>query len=773
MSAASEDEPAAAAARKRRRRVDVRWIGRLLVIWLGLVAPASARNLEPAFDFGATPSCESCHPGKMTSSMEQDHARGAVLGGESLGRVCASGLPGWAVFLATLAATDHAPLAGCASCHVEGVDPPRATGTRAPGPRGAPAGEACVGCHSHSLDLLVAGGFPSDARVGDASGTRCLTCHGGSLATAVARAIAEAPPDASGKPGRDVHLRGLDSSDPSAVEKTCFTCHLATSHRPQTVAKQQGAATSVTGRADPAHDRRESASCQAAHCHAAPIHHDERIERHQEILACGACHTREVPALRIDLTQLAPRTTGAAPRPAITFRGMQRPRLRWVWERDLAAYDATAGAGRQGAFRAKLKPFLPIEVVLAADGARALPGTYDGALPLPIDPAALASAPDEWAAAAVAGGKAAGFSPSGEVARVTVDASDLVSVDHATQPAEEATRCGDCHVASEGNVLSRVLREGIPLDPYQGGQLRPDFPERVPSEKHAKLEKSCSACHGSFRLDGIDLRCATAGCHPGMEGTHRTEGHEDCAACHFEHRDRASLAELAPATCQTSGCHTLIHGGTELERPEGRYAASGRGEPIHTTLVFSHHEHLKINEQEHREGGCLGCHTETENREFAIPSHEGAKGCAGGEGESCHTAAVPIAEAKKAPNRFCKECHTTADGSVPALPRRSVHVRFTHREHLEAKNARQLFTTEGTLDCRRCHVGDFDGNEEFEEVVRKAGEYPRPMETCVACHRDGRAAELACESCHTYHFRPKDRLADARGQRPGTLADEP
>ncbi len=758
MNVAPRDErtPEVRAMKTGRRVARAGSFGGVLVIGLGLATNVAARTLEPAFAFGNTPSCEGCHPGKMTTTMEQDHAISAVRGSDLLGRVCASGLPGWAVFLATLAATDHAPLGGCAACHVEGADPPRPDALPPAPARGTPAGDACVGCHSHSLDLLAAGGFPIDSRTGDETGTRCLTCHGGALAAAVSRAIADAPPDATGKPARDVHLRAVDANDADAVAKACFTCHLATSHRPQTVAKQRGDAAAVTGRFDLAHDRRESASCQAARCHVSPIHADARIERHQEILACGTCHTRQVPALTLDLTRLVTgNTQSAAPSPAITFRGLTRPRLRWVWERDHAAYDSTAGAGRQGAFRAKLKPFLPIEVVLATDGAAVLPGTYDRALLLPIDRATLLASPEDWSAAALAGANAAGFTPSTEIARLTVDASDLVSVDHATQPATEAARCGDCHVESKGNVLARVLREGIPLDPYHEGRLRSDFPERVPSRKHAKLEKDCAACHGSFRLDDIDLRCATAGCHPGMEGTHATAAGEDCAACHFEHRERESLAELTPASCQSAACHTLVHGGTELDRPEGRYHASGNGEPIHTTLVFSHHEHLKINEQEHRTGGCLGCHTETSKREFAIPSHEGEKGCAGGDGESCHTAAVPIAEAKKAPNRFCKECHTTADGALPALPPRSVHVRFTHRAHLEAKNATALFTSEGTLDCRRCHVGDFDGNDEFDEVVRKAGEYPRPMEACVECHRDGRAADLGCESCHTFHFRPK------------------
>lgn len=693
---------------------------------------AHARSFEPAFAFGPTPSCETCHPGAMVATMGHDHANGdRVALAEAFGRVCGSGTPGWAVFLASIAAGRTASgeagalAGGCGSCHVEGQDPRPVAGVTAAPARGAPAGEACLGCHAHAVDLVAAGGFPSGvAREGDSAGTRCLSCHAGALGEAVARAIAAAPDDAGGKPARDVHLRNVDVTDPAAVEKTCFICHLAASHRPHTIASQSGA--SVTARFDPA-ARGGVAACQAAGCHVTPIHRDARLERHEEILACATCHTREVPALRIDLT-----AAGGAPE--VTFRGLQKPRLRWVWERDVAAYEASAGAARQGAYRAKLTPFLPIEVVLDADAAKVMPGTYDGLLPL-------------------SGVDAAALSPSGKTARLTIDASDLVSVDHATAPASRAAACADCHVASEGNVLARVLREGIPLDPYHDGHLRSDFPERVPSKNHAKLEDDCSACHGAFRLDGVNLRCATAGCHPGMEGTHQTSGHEDCAACHFEHRDRDTLTELAPATCQSAGCHTLIHGGTALERPDGKYRASGHGEDVSTKLVFSHREHLKINEQEHRAGGCLGCHTETATRELAIPSHEGEKGCAGGAGESCHTAAVPIEEAKKAPNRFCKECHVTADGSVPELPPRSAHVKFRHKDHFEARTAPELFGADGQLDCHVCHVGAFDGNDEFDEVVRKAGEYPRPMEECVACHRDGRAAALACESCHTYHFR--------------------
>ncbi len=717
-----------------RRVRRARGIGGICLLVLAVTSSAArARSFEPAFDFGATASCETCHPGRMVATMDLDHPPSdAALRESSLGRVCASGTEGWAVFLASLAAGRAASgaaalAAGCERCHVEGRDPAPAIGVPTPPPRGAPAGESCVGCHAHGLDLVAAGGFPSGvARQGDASGTRCLSCHAGALGDVVARAIAAAPASSGAKPARDVHLRDVDLADPAAVEKTCFTCHLAASHRPHTIASQRGA--SVTTRFDPA-ARGGTAACQAAGCHVSPIHHDARLERHTEILACQTCHTRQLPALRVDLTGSA---AGGAP--AITFLGLQKPRLRWTWERDVASFEASAGAARQGAFRAKLTPFLPIEVVLDADAAKAMPGTYDRLLLLSgVDAAALA--------------------PSGKTARLAVDASDLVSADHATAPASEAARCADCHVESEGNVVTRVLREGIPLDPYHDGHLRSDFPERVPSKKHARLEHECSACHGPFRLDGVNLRCATAGCHPGMEGSHQTTGHEDCAACHFEHRGRDTLTELAPATCQSAGCHVLVHGGTELDRPEGRYGASGHGEEISTTLVFSHREHIKINEQEHRAGGCLGCHTETAQREIAIPSHEGEKGCAGGAAESCHTAAVPIEEAKKAPNRFCKECHLTPDGSVPELPPRSVHVKFRHQEHFEAKTAPRLIGADGQLDCRVCHVGDFDGNREFGEVVRKAGEYPRPMEECVACHRDGRAAALACESCHTYHFR--------------------
>ena len=247
--------------------------------------------------------------------------------------------------------------------------------------------------------------------------------------------------------------------------------------------------------------------------------------------------------------------------------------------------------------------------------------------------------------------------------------------------------------------------------------------------------------------------CAVKDCHASIVRAN-TRHQDDCTTCHSEHRGPTFNSKGEAAQCWS--CHEAAF----QERPLWRhykhvFVATGNKEKrtvrlaLPTTeaerlrwqqsarydesgLIFAHAAHAKSSGQT----ACLACHQPLPGTIInalsagsAFPSHEDCIDCHKEVGTRGPQLATASASAQ------CRKCHTREDNKVMRLPRTLPYVEFSHDNHK-------------TTDCVQCHF-TISGEQTYRPVLRSAA-YPLPMEACVSCHEQQRAA-TSCLSCHRAH----------------------
>ena len=273
------------------------------------------------------------------------------------------------------------------------------------------------------------------------------------------------------------------------------------------------------------------------------------------------------------------------------------------------------------------------------------------------------------------------------------------------------------------------------------------------SAGHARLEGECATCHSPWGSQAMSTSCAAKDCHASVVQTN-TRHQDDCTTCHTEHRGQTFTIKGGAAQCW--GCHEVAF----QERPLWRhykhvFVATGNKEkrtvrlalpPTESErlrwqqsaphdesgLIFAHAAHAKSSGQT----ACLACHQPLPGTVInalsagsAFPSHSDCIDCHKEVGSRDPQLAPTNASAQ------CRKCHTREDNKVMRFSRTLPYVEFSHDNHK-------------TTDCVQCHF-TINGEQTYRPVLRSAA-YPLPMEACVSCHEQQRAA-TSCLSCHRAH----------------------
>jgi predicted CXXCH cytochrome family protein len=274
------------------------------------------------------------------------------------------------------------------------------------------------------------------------------------------------------------------------------------------------------------------------------------------------------------------------------------------------------------------------------------------------------------------------------------------------------------------------------------------------SSSHAPWEGECATCHAPWgNSQALSTSCAADNCHANVVQTN-TRHQDDCTTCHTEHR--GPMFNIKGEVTQCWGCHEAAF----QERPLWRhykqvFIATGNKEKrtirlaLPTTeaerrrwqqsapydesgLIFAHAAHAQSSGQP----ACLACHQPLPGTVInalgsgsAFPSHDDCIDCHKEVGSRDPQLATASASAQ------CRKCHTREDSRVIRRPRTLPYVEFSHDNHK-------------TTDCVQCHF-TISGEQTYRPVLRSAA-YLLPMEACVSCHEQQRAA-TTCLSCHRAH----------------------
>lgn len=273
------------------------------------------------------------------------------------------------------------------------------------------------------------------------------------------------------------------------------------------------------------------------------------------------------------------------------------------------------------------------------------------------------------------------------------------------------------------------------------------------STRHTSVEGECTTCHSPWGTQAMSTSCAVKGCHANIVHTN-TQHQDDCTMCHTEHR--GPTFNIKGEATQCWRCHET----TFQERPLWRhykhvFVATGNKEKrtvrlvLPTTeaerlrwqqsapydesgLIFAHAAHAKSSGLTE----CRACHEPLPgtvinalSADSAFPSHSDCIDCHKEVGNRDPQLATATVSAQ------CRKCHTREDNKVMRLPRTLLYVEFSHDNHK-------------TTDCVQCHF-TINGEQTYRPVLRSRA-YLLPMEACVSCHEQQRAA-TSCLSCHRAH----------------------
>ena len=261
--------------------------------------------------------------------------------------------------------------------------------------------------------------------------------------------------------------------------------------------------------------------------------------------------------------------------------------------------------------------------------------------------------------------------------------------------------CATCHAGAES--YHHATAQSIPL--AQCARCHDGGIAAAPAA-HAQYGATCADCH-----DGMDKPDA------------------DCAACHGKPQGSlAAVTSTNPRGCADASCHGKIknHAGT----------------PITAACATCHKTHFETL------GECVTCHTEP------VRFHHGTtKAIALDDCATCHDGGIAAAPAAHdgysktcadchkgmdIPSGSCMECHSKAQGKVPAVKYTNTLSCGDVQCHGKIRNHKG--TSIAAAACTTCHKAHYE-----------------TLGTCATCHEDaqsfhhGTSEAVALEECQVCH----------------------
>ena len=281
---------------------------------------------------------------------------------------------------------------------------------------------------------------------------------------------------------------------------------------------------------------------------------------------------------------------------------------------------------------------------------------------------------------------------------------------------EDLGTCGTCHEDAES--FHHATAEAIPL--AQCVRCHNGDIAQAPSA-HGEYGSDCASCH-----DGMNRPAA------------------DCAACHSKPQGTLpAVTSTNPLTCADASCHGKIknHAGTPI-----RSAC--------TTCHKTHYETL---------GDCTTCHTDPvrfhHGTTEAIPlaecaaCHDGGIAAAPAGHESYGKKCADCHKGMDIPSGSCMECHSKAQGKVPAVKYTNSLSCGDVQCHGKVRNHKG--TSIAAAPCTTCHKAHFeklgtcttchDDPVQFHHGTSEAV----ALKECQTCHDDRQShAGVRCDTCH-------------------------
>jgi hypothetical protein len=260
----------------------------------------------------------------------------------------------------------------------------------------------------------------------------------------------------------------------------------------------------------------------------------------------------------------------------------------------------------------------------------------------------------------------------------------------------------------------------------------------------------CATCHnGSIAAPppghaAFGSNCVS--CHTGMN---RPSG--DCATCHVGKPSSGApqVTYTNSLSCDDAGCHAKVknHAGTPIT------AAAC------TTCHSAHYETL---------GTCTTCHTDPQSfhhgtakpiaLQNCVDCHDGTIAKAPTKHESYGTSCAGCHKGMDIPSGSCMECHSKAQGKLPAVTYTNELSCADAQCHAKIKNHQG--TSIAAASCTTCHKAHYEalgkcstchaGPVKYHHGTAKAV----PLKDCAACH-DGKMAPArqshagrSCSACH-------------------------